>query len=46
MGQRDLSAGNRQGSVAAWMMGVGQERRKVLPWLTPRSLAWAVGGSQ
>lgn len=46
VGQRGINEGNTQESVAAWMVGVGQERRRVLPWLTPRSLTPTTDSSQ
>ena len=45
VGHRGINEGNKQESGAACMVGVGQERRRVLPWLTPRSLAPAMDGS-
>lgn len=45
MGQKGFKEGDRQGSVAAWMGGLGRERRRLLPWLTPRSLVEAMDGS-
>lgn len=44
VGQRGINEGNRQESMAAWMVGLGEERRRTHAAILLGALAWQILG--